>query len=53
MLTWRASVPLKRNVFELAECLVGRRPRGWWRARQLGKTYYPSLDDLVRAEAQA
>jgi hypothetical protein len=22
-------------------------PRGWYRARQLGKTYYPSLKALV------
>jgi hypothetical protein len=49
MLTWRASVPLRRNVFELVECLVGRMPRAWWRARELGKTYYPSLDDLIRS----
>lgn len=49
LLTWRASIPLRRNVFELAECLVGRKPRGWWRARELGKEYHPSLDHLVRA----
>lgn len=49
MLSWRASIPLKRNVFELPECLVGRKSRAWWRARELGKEYYPSLDALVRA----
>lgn len=49
LLTWRASIPLRRNVFELPECLVGRKPRGWWRARELGKEYHPTLDHLVRA----
>ena len=26
--------------------LVGRKSRAWWRARELGKEYYPSLDAL-------
>jgi hypothetical protein len=54
MLSWRASRPLRRNVFELAEVRVGRMSRAWWRARELGKTYYPGLGNLVssrRAEA--
>ncbi len=49
MLTWRASTPLKRNMLEMAQVVVGRMPRGWYRARELGKTYYPSLADLVRS----
>ena len=36
-------------MFEMAEVLVGRMSRAWWRARELGKTYYPSIDALVRA----
>ncbi|MEO8341096.1 MAG: DUF2169 domain-containing protein, partial [Nitrospirota bacterium] len=46
--SWRATIPLKKNIFEVAQVLVGDMPRGWWRARRLGKTYYASLDDLVR-----
>lgn len=42
-LTWRTAIPLKKNIFEISQVLVGRKSRGWWRARQLGKTYYPSL----------
>jgi hypothetical protein len=50
MITWRAHLPLKKNMFEVAQVLVGKKSRGWWRARQLGKTYYPSLAALTRAK---
>jgi hypothetical protein len=46
-LTWRAAHPLKRNIIEMRQCVVGRMPRGWYRARDLGKTYYPSLVALT------
>jgi hypothetical protein len=46
-MTWRATVPLKKNIFEIPEVVVGAKPRGWWRARELDKTYYPSLADLA------
>jgi hypothetical protein len=52
--TWRASLPLRRNIFELAEVLVGHTSRAWWRARDLGKAYYPGLGAMVasrRAES--
>lgn len=48
-LAWRASHPLKRNMLEMRQIVVGRMPRGWYRARALGKTYYPSLRDLSRS----
>ena len=50
ILIWRASRPLKRDIFEMAQVVVGRMPRAWWRARDLGKTYYRSLGDLARAK---
>lgn len=46
-LTWRARIALKKDMFEIPQVLVGRMPRGWWRARELGKDWYPSLGDLV------
>ncbi len=49
-LTWRASRPLKRNMFEIAQVLVGNMSRAWWRARELGKTYYATLDELARSK---
>ena len=44
---WRASLPLRRNMFEVAQVVTGRMPRGWYRARDLGKTYYQSLKQLM------
>jgi hypothetical protein len=46
-LTWRSSLPLRKNMFEVEQVLVGEMPRSWYRARELGKTYYPSLGALV------
>lgn len=51
-MTWRASRPLKQNIFELVQCVVGRMPQGWYRARALGKDYYPSIRELVAARAE-
>jgi hypothetical protein len=48
-LAWRASLPLKRNMLEISELLVGGMSRGWWRARELGKKWYPSLAALADA----
>lgn len=47
-LVWRVSLPLRRNIFEVTKVLVGRMPLGWYRARATGKTYYPSLRDVVK-----
>ena len=52
-LTWRASLPLKKNMFEIPQVLAGKMSRGWWRARELGKTWYPSLDHLAKANKVA
>lgn len=46
---WRASLPLKRNMFEIAQVLTGKMSPAWWRARELGKTYQPSLDAMVKS----
>jgi len=48
-ITWRASIPLKKNMFEIPQVLVGKMSRAWWRARELGKTYYPSLAHMAKA----
>ena len=37
----RASIPLDRDLFEIREMIVGKRPKGFWRARRLGKSYRP------------
>lgn len=48
-IVWRASLPLRKNMFEVAQVVAGRMPGAWYRARALGKTYYPSLGALVEA----
>ncbi|PRP96567.1 hypothetical protein ENSA5_36430 [Enhygromyxa salina] len=51
-LTWRVTKTLAREVFELANTVVGGRGERWMRAqraRARGKTYYPSLGALVAA----
>jgi hypothetical protein len=52
MLVWRASMPLKRDIFEMKQVVVGRMTRAWYRARDTGKTYYPSLGHLARAQRE-
>lgn len=49
-LTWRVNRPLKKNMFEVTQVLVGKKSRAWWRARELGKTYYPSLAELIKSK---
>jgi hypothetical protein len=51
-LTWRTSRPLRRNMFEISQVLVGSMSRAWWRARELGKDYHAGLGELVRARRQ-
>ena len=53
MLVWRAAMPLKRNIFEMKQVVVGRMSRAWYRARETGKTYYRSLGHLARAQREA
>jgi hypothetical protein len=52
MITWRANLPLKKNIFEVVQVLSGEMSSGWWRARELGKKYYRSLDKLIREKRQ-
>lgn len=33
-MTWRVARPLKRNMFEIAQVLVGRQGREWWQQRE-------------------
>jgi len=49
-MTWRVCLPLKKNMFEISQVLVGSMSRGWWRARETGKAYYPSLADLTNSK---
>lgn len=48
LMTWRASLPLKRSIFEVAQVVVGRMSPGWYRARETGKTYLTRSGDKTR-----
>lgn len=49
-MTWRASLPLRKSIFEVPQIVVGNMSKGWWRAKELGKTWYPSLAHLAQAK---
>lgn len=51
-ISWRARRPLSRDMFEMTQVLVGKMPRAWWLARELGKTYYPSLSSAIKARRE-
>ena len=40
MLVWRASMPLKKNIFEMSQVIVGRMSPAWYRARESGKSFF-------------
>ncbi|MEZ6136493.1 MAG: DUF2169 domain-containing protein [Pirellulaceae bacterium] len=46
-MVWRTSYLIVRDIFELNLALVGRMPRAWYRARELGKKYYDNLSELA------
>ena len=50
-MTWRVTRPLKKNAFEIGQVMVGKKSAAWWRARDTGKTYYPSLAELAASRA--
>lgn len=49
-IVWRAHLPLKKNIVEISEVLAGRMSPAWHRARELGKTWYPSLAALAASQ---
>jgi hypothetical protein len=48
LLSWRVSLPLRKNIFEVAQIVAGKMPRGWYRAKAMGKSYCRSLREAVR-----
>jgi hypothetical protein len=53
MLTWRASLPLRRNMFEIRQLIAGEMPYEWYaqqRAEAKGKTYYRSISEFIKAK---
>lgn len=52
-LTWRATRPLKKNMFEVAQTMVGRRSIAWWADREaaLPLVLIESDDEEAAADA--
>jgi hypothetical protein len=48
MIIWRTSLPLKQNIFEIVQVVVGQMSRAWWRSVKTGKNYCPSLASAVK-----
>jgi hypothetical protein len=46
-MTWRVSRPLKKNMFEISQVMVGRKGREWWQQRQVA---FPIPVVMVPAE---
>jgi hypothetical protein len=49
-MVWRASVKLKRDIFELSQAVIGRMSRGWWRSIETGKEFR-TVDAIMREKA--
>lgn len=47
MLTWRVSLPLRKNCFELKQVVAGEMPRAWHRARRTDKPHYASIAEFI------
>lgn len=47
---WRVARPLKRNLFEIREVMVGRQGREWWQKR--GEVVFPIPIVVERLEAE-
>ena len=53
-MTWRATRPLKKNLFEIAQVLVGRKGNDWWQQRDSVSFPIPVvMERLVRAPVSA
>src|SRR5690606_10490705 len=53
VVVWRTHLPLGRNMFDVRQVIVGRMSRGWWRARELGKSYFPTPAAAIAGEPAA
>jgi hypothetical protein len=53
VLVWRASLPIKRTIHEIAEILVGKMSRAWYISRETGKEYFHSIGAYVQSKRAA
>jgi hypothetical protein len=46
-MTWRAARPLKKNMFEIAQVLLGRKGSDWWQRREKVEFPIPIVAELT------
>jgi hypothetical protein len=46
-MTWRVARPLRRNIFEIAHVLVGRKGRDWWQQREANAFPFPVVVEAI------
>jgi hypothetical protein len=54
-LTWRISLPLRKDCFELDQIIVGKRPRTWhWerKAAAKGKPYFKGISAYIKSKKE-
>jgi len=52
-ITWRATMSMRRSLFDIKEIIIGQMPQSWLRSRRFpGKTWYRNLDELVKARSK-
>jgi hypothetical protein len=52
-LTWRVARPLRKNLFEIAQVLVGKKGREWWQQREEAAFPIPVVVEARREPATA
>jgi hypothetical protein len=52
-MTWRIARPLKKNMFEIAQVLVGRKGPQWWQQRESVSFPIPVVAEPMPANARA
>ncbi len=52
-LTWRVARPLKKNMFEIAQVVVGKKGREWWQQREKFSSSNPVVMDSTPVEEVA
>jgi hypothetical protein len=52
-LTWRVARPLRKNLFEVAQVLVGKKGREWWQQREEVAFPIPVVVEARRESATA
>jgi hypothetical protein len=50
-MTWRVARPLKKNMFEIAQVLVGKKGREWWQQREQLAFPIPVVSEPLQSRA--